>query len=128
MTCGHLLDRILSLLSGMVFRGTNLDPMFAAADANDGDLTSGIYNQHGGDGVPTLKQCRRRYRDHRSNADAPDAEPEEPEEPAVTPGKKGKKKAAPASAREGASTQTPYRDTPHQAEVKSANAAKRWSR
>jgi hypothetical protein len=28
----------------MVFRGTNLDPMFAAADANDGDLTSGIYN------------------------------------------------------------------------------------
>ena len=45
----------------MVFRGTNLDPMFAAADANDGDLTSGIYNQHGGDGVPTLKQCRRSY-------------------------------------------------------------------
>ena len=40
MTRGHLLDRIFSLLSGMVFRGANLDPMFAAADANDGDASS----------------------------------------------------------------------------------------
>ena len=46
----------------MVFHGYDLDPMFAAADANDGDLTKGIYEQHGGDGAPKLKQCRRRYR------------------------------------------------------------------
>ena len=34
----------------MVFQGCSLDPMFAAADANDGNLTKEIYEAHGGDG------------------------------------------------------------------------------
>ena len=36
--------------------------MFAAGDANDGELTSEIYEHHGGNDAPNLKQCRRRYR------------------------------------------------------------------
>ena len=36
----------------MVFQGCNLDPMFAAADANDGNLTKEIYEAHGGDDAP----------------------------------------------------------------------------
>ena len=35
--------------------------MFAAGDANDGELTSEIYEHHGGNDAPNLKQCRRRY-------------------------------------------------------------------
>jgi hypothetical protein len=89
----------------MVFHGYDLDPMFAAADANDGDLTKEFYEAHGGDDAPTLKQCRRRYRARRSNADAPDAEPEEPEEPATATSKKAEKKAclAPQEKRDSSS-------------------------
>ena len=38
----------------MVFQGCSLDPMFAAADANDSDLTKEIYEAHGGDDAPPL--------------------------------------------------------------------------
>ena len=47
------------------------DPMlFAAGGANDGELTSEIYEHHGGNDAPNLKQCRRRYRAHRSDGGA----------------------------------------------------------
>ena len=36
------------------------DPMFAAGDANDGELTSEIYEHHGGNDAPNLKQSHRR--------------------------------------------------------------------
>ena len=44
--------------------------LFAAGGANDGELTSEIYEHHGGNDAPNLKQCRRRYRAHRSDGGA----------------------------------------------------------
>ena len=44
--------------------------LFAAGGANDGELTSEIYEHHGGNDAPNLKQCRRRYRAHHSDGGA----------------------------------------------------------
>ena len=45
----------------MVFHGANLDPMLAAADANDQTLTPDVIDAHGGEQLVTYAQCRRRY-------------------------------------------------------------------
>ena len=41
----------------MVFHGANLDPMLAAADANDQTLTPDVIDARGGEQLVTYAQC-----------------------------------------------------------------------
>ena len=53
----------------MVYSGSDCTEMFAAADANDGDLTREIWEAHGGEEKATLKQCRRRYKSNKQQGE-----------------------------------------------------------
>ena len=110
----------------MVFSGADLSAIFAAADANDQTLTADIWSAHGGEDLATYAQCRRRYKAYKKSADADEADAEEEAEPATpAAGKKRSRTEPPSSARVGASTQQQVRDTPHQADVRRANSARR---
>ena len=109
----------------MVYSGSDVSAMFDAADANNGDLTKDIWEAYGGPERATLKQCRRRYKSTKAKAAAQDEDEGcEEDEETQTPAKKGKA-SADRSFRTGSTTQSPTRDTPLQAEVKSSNKRKR---
>ena len=55
--------------SGMVFHGANLDPMLAAADANDQTLTPDVIDARGGEQLVTYVQCWRHYNSYRKRAE-----------------------------------------------------------
>ena len=68
------LTRPASWLAGMVFSGTDLSAIFAAAEANDQTLTEGIWTAHNGDQLVTYAQCRRRYNSYKKKREADDEE------------------------------------------------------
>ena len=92
----------------MVFSGTDLSAIFAAAEANDQTLTEGIWTAHNGDQLVTYAQCRRRYNSYKKKREADAEEEATPATPAA--GKKRSRELPPASARWGTTTQTPVRD------------------
>ena len=53
----------------MVFHGANLDPMLAAADANDQTLTPDVIDARGGEQLVTYAQCWRHYNSYRKRAE-----------------------------------------------------------
>ena len=109
----------------MVFSGADLSAIFAAADANDQTLTKDIWSARGGDQFVTYAQCRRRYNAFKKARDEGDGEEEDAGAATPVAEKRHSRTDPPASTRMGASTQAEVRDTPHQAEVRIANAARR---